>query len=104
MEAPLVRTDFGLVLAPFGVRTGLVLAFRERARTPLPFEGVESIFKPRTRAGTERARTNSEDTPHAAGHHQTHREPPAYPADGLRSLPPERRARRPPLPHPGCPR
>ncbi len=40
----------------FGDEAGLVLAFRERARTPLPFEGVASICKgPQLRRGTERA-------------------------------------------------
>jgi hypothetical protein len=41
--------DFDLVrggefASPFGAEVGLVLAFRERARTPLPFEGLASMF------------------------------------------------------------
>src|SRR3977135_1426622 len=53
-------------LDSFGDEAGLVLTFRERARTPLPFEGVASICKrPQLRRGTERAtrlkQTKTED-------------------------------------------
>src|SRR5467141_2755560 len=53
-------------LVSFGAEAVLVLTFRERARTPLPFEGVASICKgPQLRRGTERAtrfkQTKTED-------------------------------------------
>jgi hypothetical protein len=41
-SAPLLA-DRSFPFVPFGASAGLVLAFREREPTPLPFEGVDCI-------------------------------------------------------------